>query len=93
MINPLKFLLLGLVKFYRYVISPYFPSRCRYLPTCSEYMEDALKLHGPIKGLGMGLKRIARCNPMGSSGYDPVPGTDHDFDCKHGRGHDCDHDH
>ncbi len=65
--------LVVLVDFYRYFISPIFPSSCRYTPTCSNYMREALQKWGPIQGLGLGIKRIARCNPWGGSGYDPVP--------------------
>ena len=46
---------------------------CRYTPTCSEYMIIAIKEYGLIKGLFLGIKRILRCNPLGSYGYDPVP--------------------
>ena len=49
------------------------PATCRYQPTCSSYMIEALKKHGPFKGLFLGLKRIASCHPWGGSGYDPVP--------------------
>jgi len=70
-----NFLIL-IIKFYKYFISPYFPSNCRYLPTCSEYFIDALKLQGPVKGSLIGIKRIFRCHPIkflgGGSGYDPV---------------------
>tara|TARA_B100000029_G_scaffold457049_1_gene485499 strand:- start:565 stop:816 length:252 start_codon:yes stop_codon:yes gene_type:complete len=70
-----NFLIL-IIKFYKYFISPYFPSNCRYLPTCSEYFIDALKLKGTIKGFLMGTKRILKCHPIkflgGGSGYDPV---------------------
>ena len=70
-------LLILLIKFYKYFISPYFPSNCRYLPTCSEYFMDSLKLHGTIKGLFFGMKRILSCHPIkilgGKNGYDPVP--------------------
>jgi len=68
--------LILLIKFYKYFISPYFPSNCRYLPTCSEYFIDSLKLHGVFKGLFLGTKRILKCHPVkvlgGGSGYDPV---------------------
>ena len=64
------------IKFYKFFISPYFPSNCRYLPTCSEYFIDCLKIHGIFKGLLLGVKRILRCHPIkifgGGSGYDPV---------------------
>ena len=71
-----RFLIL-LIKFYRYLISPYFPSSCRYQPTCSEYFIDCLKLNGTSKGFLLGIKRILRCHPIkvlgGRSGFDPVP--------------------
>jgi len=71
-----KFLIL-LIKLYKYFISPYFPSNCRYLPTCSEYFMDSLKYNGIFKGLFLGVKRILRCHPIkilgGGDGYDPVP--------------------
>ncbi|MFW5978586.1 MAG: membrane protein insertion efficiency factor YidD [Bacteroidia bacterium] len=67
-----KFILL-LVYFYRYVISPITPASCRHVPTCSQYMAEAVKLHGPGRGFWMGLKRLSRCHPWGTSGYDPVP--------------------
>ena len=46
---------------------------CRFSPTCSEYMVQALRTHGPVRGLGLGLWRILRCNPFCKGGYDPVP--------------------
>lgn len=61
------------VRFYRFGISPMMPSRCRHLPTCSEYTLEALQKHGPINGLWLSIKRIGRCHPWGSHGYDPVP--------------------
>lgn len=64
------------IKFYKYFISPYFPSNCRYVPTCSEYFIESLKVNGFFKGVYFGLKRIFRCHPIkilgGRSGYDPV---------------------
>lgn len=65
-------LLLLPVYFYKYCISPMTPASCRYTPTCSEYAVQALKKHGPIKGLYLAVKRILRCHPWGGSGYDPV---------------------
>ena len=69
--------LIMLIRFYRYLISPYFPFNCRYLPTCSEYFIDCLKLNGTLKGFLLGIKRILRCHPIkvlgGRSGFDPVP--------------------
>ena len=67
------FPLLILVKIYQWVISPFFPANCRYNPTCSHYMIDALNEWGLFKGLYLGLKRIGRCHPLGGFGDDPVP--------------------
>lgn len=61
------------IKIYRIFISPLFPPACRFTPTCSQYAIEALRKHGPIKGLVLTLWRILRCNPWGGSGYDPVP--------------------
>lgn len=61
------------IKFYQYFISPYFPASCRYYPTCSAYSLEAIKKHGPIKGLWLSIKRILRCNPWGGHGIDLVP--------------------
>ena len=61
------------VRAYQYLISPYTPSSCRFVPTCSEYAVEALKKHGPLKGTVLAAKRIARCHPWGESGHDPVP--------------------
>lgn len=66
-------LLIGLVRFYQKAISPMFPPSCRYTPTCSSYCIEALKKHGPLKGLFLCIKRVGSCNPWGGSGYDPVP--------------------
>ncbi len=61
------------IVFYQKCISPLTPPSCRFTPTCSEYAKQALKKHGPIKGLVLAVWRILRCNPWGGSGYDPVP--------------------
>ncbi|MDZ7608009.1 MAG: membrane protein insertion efficiency factor YidD [Cyclobacteriaceae bacterium] len=78
----ISYILIGLVKFYQGSISPLLPSSCRYTPSCSQYMIDALRIHGPFKGLSMGLKRISRCQPWGGSGWDPVPPKEHRHDKK-----------
>lgn len=65
-------LLIGLVRFYQKFISPLFPPSCRYRPTCSAYMIEALQKHG-LKGFLMGLARIGRCHPFVEGGEDPVP--------------------
>ena len=65
------------IKLYKYFISPYLSSSCRYLPTCSDYFIDSLKINGSLKGSFLGIKRILRCHPIkilgGNNGYDPVP--------------------
>ena len=61
------------IYFYKKCISPLTPPACRYRPTCSSYAVEALKKHGPVKGLYLAVWRILRCNPWGGSGYDPVP--------------------
>ncbi|WP_428225418.1 membrane protein insertion efficiency factor YidD [Flavobacterium sp.] len=66
-------ILVFFVRIYQYIISPLMPATCRYQPTCSHYMVEALKKHGPLKGLFLGIKRILSCHPWGGSGYDPVP--------------------
>lgn len=64
---------LAIIKFYKLAVSPYLPSTCIYQPTCSEYMAEAIELHGVFKGTWMGVKRLARCNPFTTGGLDPVP--------------------
>lgn len=68
-----SFILMIPVRIYQLIISPILPNACRYDPTCSAYMIEALKVHGPIKGLFLGTKRISRCHPWGGHGHDPVP--------------------
>ena len=62
-----------LVKIYQWIISPIFPQSCRYTPTCSAYMIEAINKRGPFVGIYLGMKRIIRCNPWGGHGHDPVP--------------------
>lgn len=66
-------LLLLPVYFYRAAISPLTPASCRHIPTCSQYAVEALKIHGPFKGLYLATNRILHCHPWGTHGYDPVP--------------------
>jgi len=66
-------LLLLPILFYQQFISPFTPPSCRFTPTCSEYAKQALRKHGPIKGLILAIRRILKCHPWGGSGYDPVP--------------------
>ncbi len=69
-------ILRGLIRAYQLLISPLLGPRCRHLPSCSEYTAEAIALHGPVRGGWMGLRRIVSCNPWGTSGYDPGPGSD-----------------
>ena len=71
--NFIVTILLIPIYFYRKVISPMTPPSCRFTPTCSQYAVEALKKHGPGKGLWLTLKRISKCHPWGGSCYDPVP--------------------
>lgn len=72
----MKFFLLGLIKFYRYFISPLLGVKCRFYPSCSEYAAEAISSYGAIKGAGLSIFRILRCQPFCRAGYDPVPGLD-----------------
>ncbi|WP_435867757.1 membrane protein insertion efficiency factor YidD [Halomonas salifodinae] len=67
-------LMIGLVRLYQWGISPLLGPRCRYWPTCSHYTVEALRVHGPLKGGWMALRRILRCHPAAEGGIDPVPG-------------------
>ncbi|MEE8045443.1 MAG: membrane protein insertion efficiency factor YidD [Dehalococcoidia bacterium] len=62
-----------LIKGYKMAISPYMPGQCRYDPTCSEFAADAIKTHGAVSGSWLAFKRVSRCHPGRSRGYDPVP--------------------
>ncbi|MCK2183162.1 membrane protein insertion efficiency factor YidD [Halomonas getboli] len=66
--------LLALVRAYQLILSPLLGPRCRYWPSCSHYTAEALKVHGPLKGGWLGLRRILRCHPGAEGGIDPVPG-------------------
>jgi len=71
--NFLKKILFYLIRLYQKFLSPLCPGCCRYRPTCSQYVIEAINRHGILKGLLLGIKRILRCHPWGGSGYDPVP--------------------
>jgi len=73
----IKNLIIYIIKFYKFILSPLLGNRCRYLPTCSEYFIDCLKVHGLKKGIYLGSRRILSCHPVkflgGGSGLDFVP--------------------
>ena len=69
----MKKIIIYLIKFYQITLSPLLGSNCRFQPSCSQYMIEAINLHGVLKGLSLGFKRISKCHPLGSKGYDPVP--------------------
>ncbi len=71
--NVVKSIFIFPVKLYQWFISPLLGPRCRYQPTCSHYMIQAIEEWGPIKGIWLGLKRIGSCHPWGGHGHDPVP--------------------
>jgi putative membrane protein insertion efficiency factor len=65
--------LIWLVAGYKRLISPLLPSACRFYPTCSDYMREAIAVHGPAQGVWLGVKRLARCHPLHAGGFDLVP--------------------
>ena len=69
-------ILIGVIKSYQVMVSPFLKGSCRHIPTCSQYAIDSIKQLGPIKGIYVSTKRLLRCNPYGTSGYDPAPDKD-----------------
>jgi putative membrane protein insertion efficiency factor len=69
----MKYVLIALLKAYRFAISPLYGQVCRYHPTCSAYALEAVTVHGAIKGSWLAVRRIGRCHPWARGGYDPVP--------------------
>jgi putative membrane protein insertion efficiency factor len=67
--------LLAAIGFYSRAISPAFPPRCRFFPTCSAYAAEAIERHGALRGSGLALLRLLKCAPWHPGGYDPVPGV------------------
>ena len=68
----LQTVLIGMVKGYKYLISPLLPPSCRFYPTCSAYTIEAIEKYGAVRGFLLGLRRILRCHPWCRGGYDPV---------------------
>ncbi|MFQ5582266.1 MAG: membrane protein insertion efficiency factor YidD [Mariprofundaceae bacterium] len=71
----MRCLLIGLIRFYQFCISPFIPPSCIHIPTCSQYTIEAVSRCGAMRGLWMGLHRLLRCHPFARGGYDPVPPT------------------
>ena len=65
-------LVIALLRFYKQWISPMLPAACRFHPTCSEYMLQAIQQHGAVRGVSLGLRRLVKCNPFHAGGFDPV---------------------
>ena len=69
----MKYVLIGLLKAYRFAISPLYGQVCRYHPTCSAYALGAVQAHGALRGTWLAMRRVARCHPWAAGGLDPVP--------------------
>ncbi len=65
--------MLAALRAYKVLLSPLFAGSCRFTPSCSEYMAEAVRRHGALRGVWLGFGRLARCRPFGPHGFDPVP--------------------
>jgi putative membrane protein insertion efficiency factor len=72
---PVRVLLVGCIKVYRVSLSGWLGGQCRFYPSCSQYAEDAIRMHGAVRGSGMAVWRVLRCNPFGGGGVDRVEGS------------------
>ena len=71
--NLFKLLFINLIKIYQRFVSPFFPSSCKFSPSCSKYGIEAISKYGVLKGSVLAIKRILKCNPWSKGGYDPIP--------------------
>ena len=71
--GPIAAAVLALLRLYKLLFSPLFAGSCRFYPSCADYMAEAVRVHGAVKGVWLGTRRLARCHPLGSHGFDPVP--------------------
>lgn len=69
----MKYVLIGLLRAYRFAISPLYGQVCRYHPSCSAYALEAVTIHGSLRGTWLSVRRLGRCHPWAAGGYDPVP--------------------
>jgi len=70
--SAMQIVVIAALRCYKLLVSPLLPSACRFRPTCSEYMLDAVEHYGALRGVWLGLKRLGRCHPFHEGGYDPV---------------------
>ena len=70
-------ILIALIRLYQLTLSPFLGGACRFTPSCSTYARQAIEVHGAWRGTWLAARRLARCHPLGSSGYDPVPAAKH----------------
>ena len=71
-----KTALLKLIRVYQKAVSPNLPNTCRFYPSCSEYGKQAIEEYGALKGIYLAVKRVSKCHPLNSGGFDPVPERD-----------------
>lgn len=69
----MKALLLALVRAYQYALRPMLGANCRFYPSCSDYLREAVERHGALKGVALGVRRVGKCHPYHPGGFDPVP--------------------
>ena len=72
---PLRWALLGAIRLYRATLSGWLGGQCRFYPSCSHYAEEAIRTHGAVRGTGLSVWRVLRCNPFGRGGVEHVPGV------------------